>query len=149
MFEVSSELRKAYLATLSTVTVQGVVIPFYDELMGSKVAKIGFADAYCLITDQTSSDILIKCGFYQDVRISIDIVTKFPKNKGGKLLCEQISNEIQKLIRTGNTTDYPAMDDFKIITCVKTLNRSIIEENIDNTVFRTILTFNHKIQQIT
>ena len=149
MFEVASELRKVYLATLSEVSIGGVLIPFYDELMGSKVAQIGFADAYCLITDQTSSDILVKCGFYQDVNISIDIVTKFPKNKGGKLLCEQISNEIQKLIRTGNTADYPVMTDFKIITCVKTLNRSIIEENVDNTVFRTILTFNHKIQQIT
>lgn len=149
MFDVTSELRRAYIEKIKDIDFFGGQIPVYDEFMGLNVAKKDNAEFYCLITDQTASDILVKCGFYQDVNISLDIVTKFPKNKGGKYLSEQIANAILNVIRTGWTPDYPFMTNFKIITCVKTLDRGIIEENVDNTVFRKILTFNHKIQQIT
>lgn len=148
MFDVSLALRRAYIEKLKDIEIGGVKIPFYDEFLGASPAKINYAIAYALITDQTSSDILLKCGFYNDVSITIDIVTKYPVNKGGKELSELISNEILKLLRTGNTADYPEMEDFKIITCVKTLARGVIEENLDSTVFRKILIFNHKIQQI-
>ena len=148
MLEVGTQLREAYITKLGGITISGAVIPFYDEFMGATVANIGYATAYCLITDQSASDILIKNGFYQDVNISIDIVTKYPKNKGSKKLSEQISGEIQELLRTGNTTDYPVLADFQIVTCTKVIDRAIIEENIANTVFRKILSFNHKIKQI-
>jgi len=149
MFDPSLQLREAYISKLSTLQVSGVTIPVYDELMGSTVANIGYAEAYCIVTNQTAQDILIKCGFYNDCSIQIDIVTKFPKNKGGKKLSEQIANEILKLIRTGNTSDYPAMADFQIVTCQLIINQGILEENVDSTAFRKILGFTHKIQQTT
>lgn len=149
MFDPSLQLREAYISKLSTLQISGVTIPVYDELMGATVANIGYADAYCLVTNQTAQDILIKCGFYNDCSIQIDIVTKFPKNKGGKKLSEQIANEILKLIRTGNTSDYPSMADFQIVTCQLIINQGILEENVDSTAFRKILGFTHKIQQTT
>jgi hypothetical protein len=149
MFDPSLELREAYIDKLSTLQVSGVAIPVYDEFMGATVANIGYASAYCLVTNQTAQDILIKCGFYNDCSIQVDIVTKYPKNKGGKKLSEQIANEILKLIRTGNTSDYPTMANFQIVTCQLLINQGINEENTANTVFRKILGFTHKIKQTT
>jgi hypothetical protein len=149
MFDPSLELREAYIDKLSTLQIQGVTIPVYDEMMGATVANIGYATAYCLVTNQTAQDILIKTGFYNDCSIQVDIVTKFPKNKGGKKLSEQIANEILKLIRTGNTSDYPTMANFQIVTCQLLINQGINEENTANTVFRKILGFTHKIKQTT
>lgn len=149
MIDPSLELREAYITKLSTLTIQGVSIPVYDEFMGASVANIGFATAYMLVTNQTAQDILIKTGFYNDCSITVDIVTKFPKNKGGKKLSEQIATEVLKLIRTGNTTDYPAMNNFQIVTCQLVTNQGLIEENTANTVFRKILILQHKITQTT
>jgi hypothetical protein len=149
MFDPTLELREAYIDKLSTLQISGVTIPVYDEMMGDTVANIGYASAYCLVTNQTAQDILIKCGFYNDCSIQIDIVTKYPKNKGGKKLSEQIANEILKLIRTGNTSDYPTMANFQIVTCQLLINQGINEENTANTVFRKILGFTHKIKQTT
>jgi hypothetical protein len=149
MFDPSLELREAYINKLSTLQIQGVTIPVYDEFMGATVANIGYATAYCLVTNQTAQDILIKCGFYNDCSIQVDIVTKYPKNKGGKKLSEEIANEVLKLIRTGNTSDYPAMANFQIVTCQLLINQGLNEENTANTVFRKILGFTHKIKQTT
>jgi hypothetical protein len=149
MFDPSLELREAYIDKLSTLQISGVTIPVYDEIMGANVASIGYATAYCLVTNQTAQDILIKTGFYNDCSIQIDIVTKFPKNKGGKKLSEEIANEVLKLIRTGSTSDYPAMANFQIVTCQLLINQGINEENTANTVFRKILGFTHKIKQTT
>jgi hypothetical protein len=149
MFDPSLELREAYISKLSTLQISGVTIPVYDEMMGSTVATIGYATAYCLVTNQTAQDILIKTGFYNDCSIQVDIVTKYPKNKGGKKLSEQIANEILKLIRTGNTSDYPTMANFQIVTCQLLINQGLNEENTANTVFRKILGFTHKIKQTT
>ena len=148
MFEIATELRQAYLAKLASVEIDGVSIPFYDERVGADPAQIGYATAYGLIANQTAQDIMIKCGFYQDCSITIDIVTKYPKQKGGKLLSERISNEVLQLIRTGNTLDYPVMDNFQIVTCKKTLDRGITEDNLSDTVYRKLLIFTHKIKQI-
>jgi hypothetical protein len=149
MLDPSLELRESYIDKLSTLQIQGVTIPVYDEFMGATVASIGYATAYCLVTNQTAQDILIKTGFYNDCSIQVDIVTKYPKNKGGKKLSEQIANEILKLIRTGNTSDYPTMLNFQIVTCQLLINQGINEENTANTVFRKILGFTHKIKQTT
>jgi hypothetical protein len=149
MFDPSLELREAYIDKLSTLQIQGVTIPVYDEFMGATVANIGYATAYCLVTNQTAQDILIKCGFYNDCSIQIDIVTKYPKNKGGKKLSEEIANEVLKLIRTGSTSDYPTMANFQIVTCQLLINQGLNEENTANTVFRKILGFTHKIKQTT
>ena len=149
MFDPSLELREAYIDKLSTLQIQGVTIPVYDEFMGATVASIGYATAYCLVTNQTAQDILIKTGFYNDCSIQVDIVTKFPKNKGGKKLSEQIATEVLKLIRTGSTSDYPTMPNFQIVTCQLLINQGINEENTANTVFRKILGFTHKIKQTT
>ena len=149
MFDPSLELREAYITKLSTLQISGVTIPVYDEFMGASVASIGYATAYCLVTNQTAQDILIKCGFYNDCSIQVDIVTKFPKNKGGKKLSEQIANEVLQLIRTGSTSDYPTMVNFQIVTCQLLINQGLNEENTANTVFRKILGFTHKIKQTT
>lgn len=149
MIDPSLELREAYIDKLSTIQISGVTIPVYDEFMGATVANIGYATAYCLVTNQTAQDVLIKSGFYNDCSITVDVVTKFPKNKGGKKLSEQIATEILKLIRTENTSDYPAMANFQIVTCQLLTNQGLIEENTANTVFRKLLIFTHKIKQTT
>lgn len=148
MFDPSLELREAYISKLAGLEVSGVSIPVYDEFVGSTVANIGYAQAYCLVTNQTVQDRLIKCGFYTDCSITVDIVTKFPKNKGGKKLSEQIANEVLSLIRTGQTSDYPTMVNFQMVTCRLEGSQAINEENTANTVFRKILIFTHDIKQI-
>ena len=148
MFDPSLELREAYITKLAGLEVSGVSIPVYDEFVGSTVANIGYAQAYCLVTNQTVQDRLIKCGFYTDCSITVDIVTKFPKNKGGKKLSEQIANEVLSVIRTGQTSDYPTMVNFQMVTCRLAGSQAINEENSANTVFRKILIFTHDIKQI-
>jgi hypothetical protein len=60
MLDPSLELREAYITKLATLQVSGVTIPVYDEIMGGTVANIGYAQAYCLVTNQTGQDILVK-----------------------------------------------------------------------------------------
>ena len=149
MFEVQTQLRQGYLSKLALVNIYGIYIPFYDERVGLNPANIGLATAYGIISNQTAQDILVKGQFYQDCSITVDIVTKYPKQKGGKLLSEQISNEVLQLLRTGNTLDYPTMADFQIVTINKITDRGLTEDNTADSVYRKILVFSHKIIQTT
>lgn len=157
MLDAAGPLRKAYLTLLSGVNFDGIPIPVYDEQLPNPVpagklppAELEVAKAYMLITNQTETDISPKCNFQQECSITIDIVTKFPVSQGGKALSEMIASQVQQLI-------YPSPDghnidvspDFNCWYVSKELSRGITEFNQDSTVYRKILVFTNKLEELT
>jgi len=135
MRNTSKPLRTAYLAALA-----GISVPIYD-----KRAPMDAPDHYVVIADQRSSEEPVKGKFISNARINLDIVTEF-KTGGGMELSEDIANEILTIIRNGEQLDLSP--DFQVVTCKKEDEFSLVEDTPSSTIYRTILTFEHKINQL-
>lgn len=157
MLEAAYKLRTAYFNLLSgNVIIGSTAIPIYDEQIPptGTMAKItvspgNIANCYILLTNQTETDISPKCNFQQECSITIDIVTKFPKGYGGKLLSEQISNQIQQLVLPdikGQNID--VSPEFNCYYVNKEISRGISEFNLDSTVYRKILVFLNRLEEL-
>lgn len=157
MLDASGPLRNAYLGLLAGVNISGTPIPIYDEQLPNPIpagklppATIGAAKVYILVTNQTETDISPKCNFHQECSITIDIVTKYPVSQGGKKLSEEISNQVQQLI-------YPSPDGhnldvgpyFNCYYVSKELSRGLTEFNMDSTVYRKLIVFTNKLEELT
>jgi hypothetical protein len=150
MKEISHLLRKAYLDTLSPLTVEGSFIPIFDELVNpnSSTGNIQGATAYVIIRDQNEVETTnSQCTFRKTASITLDIVTKYPLNRGGKLASELISNEIQQKINTFNQISFE-MEGFQVLSTKLEFSRNITENGDTMTAFRKILGFSHSIYQL-
>ena len=151
MLEAASVLRKAYKDLLASVVIGATQIPVYDEQLtpGGTTAQIQGATCYILLTNQTESDISPKCAFHQECSITVDIVTKYPAGKGGKLLSEQISNQVQQLImpdKSGQNINVAPY--FNCWYVNKELSRGITEFNLDSTVYRKVIVFINRLEEL-
>lgn len=151
MLEVSTALRDAYLTLLADLEVEGVLIPVYDEEFpagGDQATLRGAFACYVLLTNQTENDVTPFCQFQQDCSIQVQIVTKFPKASGGKLVSEMISNEVLQAIYpdpAGCVLDMG--NDFNAISTKKESALTRVDNNLTNTVYTKILIFSHIISQ--
>ena len=164
MNEISHILRKAVIDALNpiTVTFDGgfhyaldldfggsigqVIIPIFDErvnpavqlpdLMGSK--------SYVLVRDQqeveTTND---KCSFRQNAFITLDCICKFPPNVGSKYASELISAYIQPLM--SGVIDVPG---WQVLNVQKVNSQSIVEQGVNNTAYRKILTYSFDVYEL-
>lgn len=157
MLEAAYKLRSAYFQLLDgNILIGGTPIPIHDEQLPptGTTASINLgsgnvAKCYILLTNQTETDISPKCDFHQECSITLDIVTKYPKGYGGKMLSEQISNQIQQLvlpdIKGQNLNVGP---EFNCYYVNKELSRGISEFNLDSTVYRKILVFLNRLEEL-
>lgn len=150
MKEVSHLLRQAYADLLTPLTVEGVVIPVFDERVNPNATIPTYRDgkAYVLITDQNEvENTTNRNNISKACTISLDIVTKYQLNSGGKLASELISNEIQQIIRV-LLTNPVTIAGFQVMLTRLELSRSFVENGSTETAYRKLLVFNHKIYEL-
>ena len=146
MNEISYILRKAVIDLITPMVIGGVTIPVFDErvnpavplpdLMGSK--------SYTLVRDQqeveTTND---KCGPRQNALITLDCICKFPPNVGSKYAAELISAYIQPLMSTDIV-----IEGWNVISVIKVNSQSIVEQGVNNTAYRKILTYSFDVYEL-
>lgn len=149
MKEVSQYIRQSYLLGLNPLTVNGVVVPVKDERLGNTApAVFGLGKAYVIIRDQLEQPTDANfCGIIQEASITLDVITKYPKGSGGKLLSEQISNEIQVKVNPFASQSLNIDSQFKILGVRKDYSNAIVEETETETVYRKIIIYINKINE--
>lgn len=149
MREVSHHLRKAYLDLLNPLTVEGVVIPIFDERVNPKITIPTFkgGKSYVLIRDQNEVETTNhQCSFRKTATISLDIICKYPLNVGSKLSTELISDAIQQVINTFNSQAV-TFAGFQVFNTRLETSRNIVENGDTETAYRKILVFSHSIYE--
>ena len=145
MNEISYILRKAVIDLITPMVVGGVTIPVFDERVNPSVTIPDFmgSKSYTLVRDQqeveTTND---KCGPRQNALITLDCICKFPPNVGSKYAVELISAYIQPLM----TTDI-IVSGWNVISVIKVNSQSIIEQGVNNTAYRKILTYSFDVYE--
>lgn len=153
MLEVSDSLRAAYVTLLSGLTIDGVVIPVFDERVSGPTAQIFYGstpvECYILLHDQTETDISPKCNFETECSIQVDINTKFPKGTGGKYLSERISNQVKQIIYPSPNIALPMGSDFQCYGTRLNMSKGLTEFDTATDNYRKVLLFIHRVNQLT
>ena len=139
MKEIASNLRKSIIDSISPLIVNGVTIPIQDERLNPNTTPASFegSQAYVIISDQNEAETTDnKCGVRQSANITIDIVTKYPLNGGGKKACEDISNVIQLIIDR-----FIIIPGWQILNVRKEFSRNIIEQGQTLTAYRKLISY--------
>lgn len=148
MKEVASELRKAVLDAVTPLELDETEIPVRDTFFppNATEATYGGGSCYVLITDQDEAETTNNdCDTRQNVRLTIDIVTKFPTGFGGKKASEEISNVIQQAITIPNIT----IDaDWQIVNIRKDFSRTIIEQGTSQMAYRKLISYTFDIFEV-
>jgi len=150
MKEISHIIRKAYLDLLKPLTLDSMYVPVFDERVNPQVQIPTYKGGRCyvLIRDQNEVETTnSQCTFRKTASITLDIVTKYPLNLGGKLTSELISNEIQQKINTFNQISFE-MEGFQVLSTKLEFSRNITENGDTETAYRKILGFSHSIYQL-
>ena len=148
MKEVASEIRKAVYDAITPLTLSGVTIPVYDSFFPPTASEASYdgGTAYVLITDQDEAETTNNdCSTRQNVRLSIDIVTKFPMGFGGKKASENISNSIQQNITLANIS-IPV--DWQVINIRKDFSRTIIEQGSSLMAYRKLISYTFDVFEV-
>jgi hypothetical protein len=139
MKEIASNLRKAIIDSISPLIVQGTTIPIFDEMVNpnSQLASFSGSQAYVLIREQNETETTDnKCGVRQSANITVDIVTKYPLNGGGKKACEDISNVIQLIIDR-----FIIITGWQVLNVRKEFSRNLIEQGQTLTAYRKLINY--------
>jgi hypothetical protein len=139
MKEIASNLRKAIIDSISPLIVQGTTIPIFDEMVNpnAQLASFSGSQAYVLIREQNETESTSdKCGVRQSANITIDIVTKYPLNGGGKKACEDISNVIQLIIDR-----FIIITGWQVLNVRKEFSRNIVEQGQTLTAYRKLISY--------
>ena len=139
MKEIASNLRKSIIDSISPLIVNGVTIPIFDERFNPNATAASFegSQAYVIISDQNEAETTDnKCGVRQSANITIDIVTKYPLNGGGKKACEDISNVIQLIIDR-----FIIIPGWQVLNVRKEFSRNIVEQGNTLTAYRKLISY--------
>jgi hypothetical protein len=148
MKEISSDIRKAVIDAITPLNLAGITIPVKDSFLNPNVTPATYlgGQAYVLITDQDENETTNNdCSLRQNVRLTIDIVTKFPSGSGGKKASEDISNFIQENIVLGNISIFSS---WQILNIRKDFSRSIIEQGSTQVAFRKLISYTFDIFEL-
>jgi hypothetical protein len=142
MKEVSYRFREAFINLLSPLVVDGITIPIFDERVPPE--SVGLlpvfrkAESYIIVRDQFENESTNdKCQIRQDAIITLDVITKFPKNGGGKIASELISEAIQLLVNR----DSIIIPDFDVLNVRKESSNTIIENTNVSTLYRKLIRY--------
>jgi hypothetical protein len=139
MKEIASSLRKSIIDSITPLIVQGTTIPIFDERVNpnTQLANFQGSQAYVIISDQAETETTDnKCGVRQSVNITVDIVTKYPLNGGGKKACEDISNVIQLIIDR-----FILIPGWQVLNVRKEFSRNIVEQGQTLTAYRKLISY--------
>ena len=151
MKEVSYRIRDAYTTLLNPLTVASITIPIFDERGNPKstIPTLKGGKSYVLITDQNEVETTNnQCSFRKTVTITLDIITKFPLNIGGKIASELIADKIQQIILSGVGIQAIYIPEFQVLSSRLEMSRAMIENGDTETAYRKLLVFSHTIYEL-
>lgn len=158
--DISEALRRAYITAIGTLTVNGTVIPVFDEFVNPNVSlpvlKLTTTPGevaptvYVVIQDQQETEGSQNfCTYRQNANITLRIVTIF--NTAGvvaKRYAEAISDEIQKKIKpTGKTHALLNANGFVFQRVNKEISRTYTENANSKTAINKVIIYNNVVNQ--
>lgn len=126
------ELRKAYLEKLKTLP--------YPVYLEADVPD-GKVDHYIILTGQTATEVANKSKWIGSSTFSLDVITNSMKG-GTTTLSDQIADQAARLVSDGEIS--PA--GYQASTLILDGVRQLTETTVQSKIFRTIITFSHKVK---
>jgi len=150
--DVSEALRRAYIAILSPLVVDGVTIPVFDEEVNPNVSipVLDNAQCYVVIQDQQEIEgIQNFCNYRQNCNLTIRIVTKYDAIKSiGKKVAEKISYAVQTKVKpTGKTHSLVNANGYVFQRVTKEISRTIYEHANGTTAQSKVIIYNNVVNQ--
>lgn len=147
---LSNNIRVAYITALIGLSVDGVDIPVFDEIVNPSVPTPnvrGSQGVYVVIQDQQEYDNAIQnaCNYRRNANITVRVVTKW-NTVGSKTLCEEIAADIDSRIRQGRDShNLNIGGGFDLQKIELELTRTITETSQTNIAFSKVLIYNNTV----
>lgn len=144
---ISEAVRRAVLAAIGTIVLDGVTIPVFDEVVNplTPIPNVRGCKAYVIIQDQQENEGQQNfCSYRQEANYTIKAVTTF--NTAGvasKRVSEDIGEIVEKRIKpTGKTHALLDAYGFSFQKTNKEVSRGIKEISSSAVSFSKVLIFN-------
>jgi len=136
---------KVYDRLFGVLEYNGDTIPVYD----SAGVPANAAQPYVLLSTFNSTELSegSKQSYGQELSLLIEVCMKFDNSYGGKLICDNISNQITELIRTRQDGYLDLSPDWYIIRTLLESTNSLEQQVTTGVLTRRLIRFTFKIQQ--
>jgi len=136
---------KVYDRLFGVLEYNSQAIPVYD----SAGVPANAAQPYVLLSTFTSTELGegTKEAYGQELSLLIEVCMKFDNSYGGKIICDNITNQITELIRTRQEGYLDLSPDWYIIRTLMESTNSLEQEVSTGVLVRRMIRFTFKIQQ--
>jgi len=136
---------KVYDRLFGVLEYNEEIIPVYD----SAGVPANAVQPYVLLSTFTSTELGegSKQAYGQELSLLIEVCMKFDNSFGGKLICDNISNQITELIRTRQAGYLDLSPDWYIIRTLMESTNTLEQEVSTGVLVRRLIRFTFKIQQ--
>jgi len=136
---------KVYDRLFGVLEYNSQAIPVYD----SAGVPANATQPYVLLSTFNATELLegSKQSYGQELSLLIEVCMKFDNSFGGKIICDNISNQITELIRTRQDGYLDLSPDWYIIRTLLESTNSIDQQVSTGVLTRRLIRFTFKIQQ--
>jgi hypothetical protein len=136
---------KVYDRLFGVLEYNGDTIPVYD----SAGVPANAIQPYVLLSTFNATELLegSKQSYGQEISLLIEVCMKFDNSFGGKIICDNISNQITELIRTRQEGYLDLSPDWYIIRTLLESTNSLEQPISTGVLTRRFIRFTFKIQQ--
>lgn len=136
---------KVYDRLFGVLEYNSQAIPVYD----SAGVPANASQPYVLLSTFSATELLegSKQSYGQEISLLIEVCMKFDNSYGGKIICDNISNQITELIRTRQEGYLDLSPDWYIIRTLLESTNSLEQPISTGVLTRRFIRFTFKIQQ--
>ena len=136
---------KVYDRLFGVLEYNSQAIPVYD----SAGVPANANQPYVLLSTFNATELLegSKQSYGQEISLLIEVCMKFDNSFGGKIICDNISNQITELIRTRQAGYLDLSPDWYIIRTLLESTNSLEQPISTGVLTRRFIRFTFKIQQ--
>ena len=136
---------KVYDRLFGVLEYNSQAIPVYD----SAGVPANASQPYVLLSTFTSTELGegTKEAYGQELSLLIEVCMKFDNSFGGKIICDNISNQITELLRTRQAGYLDLSPDWYIIRTLMESTNSLEQEVSTGVLVRRLIRFTFKIQE--
>jgi hypothetical protein len=136
---------KVYDRLFGVLEYNSQAIPVYD----SAGVPANASQPYVLLSTFNATELLegSKQSYGQEISLLIEVCMKFDNSFGGKIICDNISNQITELIRTRQAGYLDLSPDWYIIRTLLESTNSLEQPINTGVLTRRFIRFTFKIQQ--
>jgi len=136
---------KVYDRLFGVLEYNEQAIPVYD----SAGVPANATHPYVLLSTFTSTELGegTKEAYGQELSLLIEVCMKFDNSFGGKIVCDNISNQITELIRTRQAGYLDLSPDWYIIRTLMESTNTLEQQVTTGVLVRRMIRFTFKIQQ--